>query len=63
MIILKSEVNYNKEEIEGIEKELSNKMKDEVVILPKGLTILGEIRSNPRNVISNQINRDAKESM
>ncbi|WP_415287196.1 hypothetical protein [Clostridium perfringens] len=59
MIILRSEFKCSKEEVDELERVLSTKMKDDVVIIPKGLSILAERRSNSRIVVNDKVNKDA----
>ncbi|MDC4245323.1 hypothetical protein [Clostridium perfringens] len=59
MIILRSEYRCSKEEVEELERKLSAKMKDEVVIIPKGFSILAEVRSDTGIVVDDKVNKDA----
>ena len=59
MIILRSEYKCSKEEIEELERRLSAKLKDDVVIIPKGISILAEVRSNSRIVVNDKVNEFA----
>ncbi|MCC2764588.1 hypothetical protein WHY21_11180 [Clostridium perfringens] len=59
MIILRSEYKCSKEEIEELERRLSAKLKDDVVVIPKGISILAEVRSNSRIVVNDKVNEFA----
>lgn len=59
MIILRSEYKCSGEDIDELERKLSAKLKDDVVIIPKGISILAERRSNSRIVVNDKVNKDA----
>lgn len=59
MIILRSEYKCSKEDIEELERKLSVKLKDDVAIIPKGFSILAEVRSNSRIVVNDKVNENA----
>lgn len=59
MIILRSEYKCSKEGIEELERRLSAKLKDDVVVIPKGISILAEVRSDSRIVVNDKVNEFA----
>ncbi|MGU8476104.1 hypothetical protein [Clostridium perfringens] len=59
MIILRSEYKCSKEDIEELERRLSAKLKDDVVVIPKGISILAEVRSDSRIVVNDKVNEFA----
>ncbi|HAT4161920.1 TPA: hypothetical protein I9Z77_001343 [Clostridium perfringens] len=59
MIILRSEYKCSREDIDDLERKLSTKLKDDVVIIPKGFSILAEVRSNSRIVVNDKVNENA----
>ncbi|WP_338880374.1 hypothetical protein [Clostridium perfringens] len=59
MIILRSEYKCSEEDIEELERRLSAKLKDDVVVIPKGISILAEVRSDSRIVVNDKVNEFA----
>lgn len=59
MIILRSEYKCSIEDIDELERRLSTKLKDDVVIIPKGFSILAEVRSDSRIVVNDKVNEFA----
>lgn len=59
MIILRSEYKCSKEDIEELERRLSAKLKDDVVVIPKGISILAKVKSDSIIVVNDKVNEFA----
>ncbi|MDU2654585.1 MAG: hypothetical protein E7C57_06035 [Clostridium perfringens] len=59
MIILRSEYKCSKEDIEELERRLSAKLKDDVVVIPKGVSILAKVKSDSIIVVNDKVNEFA----
>lgn len=59
MIILRSEYKCSKEDIEELERRLSAKLKDDVVVILKGISILAKVKSDSIIVVNDKVNEFA----